>query len=163
MRSRTAVLACCAVLLGTAGLMAAEKTAGGKAAKVRPQPKAVDEKKLDCGNPQAIRDFKDVAIGKLLGTDTRGKETASEWARAICGQRADAAGFNNPPPPNPVGVPSSPACSASVTREQCAKESAETYFKVYLPISGEQALTLGRHVWEVKVETDKNTGKKTGN
>ncbi len=162
MKPRTAVFACCALLLGSAGLMAAGKTAEKKTAKISPQARAAEEKKLDCGNPQAIRDFKDVAVGKLLGTGDKGKETASEWARAICGQKADAAGFNNPLPPNPAGVPSSPACSANVSREQCAKESAETYFKVYLPISAAQALALGRHVWEVPAGTDKASGKTGG-
>lgn len=156
------VLACFITVLASANLLAADKAAAQKAVKAKTNTKAVAAQKLDCSNPQAIRDFKDIVAGKLVGTDAKGVATANDWARSLCGQRADAAGLNNPLPPNPSAVPSSPSCRNDVPREQCAREIAAEYFKPNLPISDEQALTLGRFVWEVPTPPAKDANTPAG-
>lgn len=159
---RKMTLACFITVLAAANLLAADKVVAKKDVKAKTNVKTVTPQKLDCSNPQAIRNFKDIVTGKLTGTDAKGVETANDWARSLCGQKADAAGLNSPLPPNPSAVPSSPSCRNDVPREQCAREIAAKYFKPNLPISDEQALTLGRFVWEVPTPPAKDANTTTG-
>jgi len=115
---------------------------------------------LNCKDPQSIRDFKDVILGKMRGVQPKNQQEASEWARAICGKAADAAGFNNPLPPEPRSVPMSPAVGDDWTRDHCAKVYADLYLKPNLPITEKQALKLGRYIWRDHPESKANQPEK---
>jgi hypothetical protein len=99
---------------------------------------------VDCKDPQAIRDFKDVVMGKLTGTGPEGRKAAVQWSACICGEAAGQAGFNQIPPSNPNSVPSAPRCQNVWPKEKCARVQADEYFKVYLPVSDRQSFQLGR-------------------
>jgi hypothetical protein len=134
-------------LLALVSVPAGWSAAPKKTPAAKETAKAAGRKILNCKDLQSIRDFKDIVIGTLVGTNETGRNTADEWAWGICGKAADKAGFNKVPPPNPSSVPASPGCANGETAETCAQRSADEYFGAYLPLSRPQALKLGRYIW----------------
>jgi|GEM_PF-3984335 len=100
-------------------------------------------KPLDCGNPQSIRDFKDVILGTMSGQ--RYMKRVNEWTGYICGAAGAKAGFNNPLPQEPRSVPKMPRCGKDWSAKQCAQVLAEEYFNPNLLLTDEQSqkLSLG--------------------
>lgn len=136
------------LLLAITSVPAVRSAAPEKAAAAKETAKAADTKKLNCKDLQSIRDFKDIVIGTLVGTNEEGRNIADDWAKGICGKAADKAGFNKVAPPNPSAVPASPGCATDESTEACAQRSAYEYFGAYLPLSRPQALKLGRYIWK---------------
>lgn len=125
---------------------AGEGDGGAKAQKPAKEPVAA-ETGLNCKDAQAIRDFKDAAMRRLVGSDQFGQKEAQHWAGVLCGKAAINAGFNIPLPPPPEALEVSPNCPAGWEVKKCAERSAKEYFSRYLPISYRQALKLGWDTW----------------
>lgn len=94
-----------------------------------------DTPRLNCSDPQSIRDFKDLIVGALVPETAK----AQSWAKILCGDAALSAGFNEPAPPEPRCVPAVPSCRDGVP-------GWAGYFRRYLPITAQQAQRLAESV-----------------
>lgn len=133
------------------GAMVCIKDSIGMIIKEKGLADPIEWKPIDCGEPRAIRAFKNLSMGLLVGTGPAGTKTSDDWARCLCGKSADNVGFDEPPV-NPDVVPAGQTCDGGLTKEQCAARDAVQYFKKYLPVSDQEALRLGRCSWGLAAE-----------
>lgn len=137
-----------AFILFACSLGASAGEGAGVAKAQKPPKESVSaETGLNCKDAQAIRDFKDAAMRRLVGSDRFGQKQAQHWAEVLCGKAAISAGFNIPLPPPPEALEVSPNCPVGWEVKKCAERSAKEYFSRYLPISYRQALRLGWDGW----------------
>lgn len=112
-------------------------------------PSALARKKLDCDDPQSIRDLKDHIAAKLGS----GRKAEEAWTRTLCGEEADDAGRN---PGRKNAAPRVPGFPRFDTGDQNGSRArAKKWYMVYLGVSSRQADDLvqyGSHgvVWPVR-------------
>ncbi|MBI3554207.1 MAG: hypothetical protein HY077_17045 [Elusimicrobia bacterium] len=102
--------------------------------------------RVDCADPQSIRDFKSAMLAAVRPDDAY----AEGFARALCPGKADAACMNPEPQCRLEPFRSEPEATAGAPREKFAARLRKHYLDRLKDISDEQARVLVDHYLELR-------------